>query len=419
ADNIPPPRTLSPEATRLLLARRLGLSRYHGLEGVDEPTLKILNEVGGQQKLLLSSNEQRQEPQRNLIVIEDVGDPGKFLDPKHHETAFTMSNTPDSSQTLTLVDDLFEQAKEIADETPGFCSSKFGAKSAIQGGFISAADGTTGACYLGLISPRVKDLALFVSDLNTARPGRSAIFRLSLSHFAKDKDLPQAEKDLSQAISHVLRPTGRTSNSEFTVIIMPPSNAKAKRTYASQYGSYAMPRRQPLQPREGQTEAPLAAPPAPQTSLASQHVSKPQTLKASSVPKPGILPFCQSSLDKLIEVTNNCSGHGTPYLKNKDLTGKESKDENLLKARAESQCYACKCSKTVLSRGEGKGVKTIYWAGPACSKKDVSTSFWLLAGISIALVVIVSWGVGLMFSIGQEDLPSVIGAGVTGPRAQK
>lgn len=73
----------------------------------------------------------------------------------------------------------------------------------------------------------------------------------------------------------------------------------------------------------------------------------------------------------------------------------------------------------MLSRGEGKGVKTIEWAGPACSKKDVSMPFWLLAGISIALVATVSWGVGLLFSIGQEELPSVIGAGVAGPRAQK
>lgn len=45
--------------------------------------------------------------------------------------------------------------------------------------------------------------------------------------------------------------------------------------------------------------------------------------------------------------------------------------------------------------------------------------FWLLAGISIAMVATVSWGIGLLFSIGQEDLPSVIGAGVAGPRAQK
>lgn len=44
--------------------------------------------------------------------------------------------------------------------------------------------------------------------------------------------------------------------------------------------------------------------------------------------------------------------------------------------------------------------------------------FWLLAGFSVVLVAAVSWGVGLLWSIGEEELPSVIGAGVAGPRAK-
>lgn len=46
-------------------------------------------------------------------------------------------------------------------------------------------------------------------------------------------------------------------------------------------------------------------------------------------------------------------------------------------------------------------------------------SFWLIAGFTVALVAAVSWGVGLLYSIGQEELPSVIGAGVAGPKAQR
>ena len=64
-------------------------------------------------------------------------------------------------------------------------------------------------------------------------------------------------------------------------------------------------------------------------------------------------------------------------------------------------------------------IKTTQWGGPACQKKDISAAFWLLAGFSIVMMATVSWGVGLLFSIGQEDLPSVIGAGVAGPRAQR
>jgi len=72
----------------------------------------------------------------------------------------------------------------------------------------------------------------------------------------------------------------------------------------------------------------------------------------------------------------------------------------------------------VTTDSEGR-TKTIYWGGPACQKKDISAQFWLLAGLGIMLAATVSWGVGLLFSIGEEELPSVIGAGVAGPRAQK
>ena len=44
--------------------------------------------------------------------------------------------------------------------------------------------------------------------------------------------------------------------------------------------------------------------------------------------------------------------------------------------------------------------------------------FFLLAGLTIALVGAATWGVGLLMSVGDEELPSVIGAGVAGPRAQ-
>ena len=44
--------------------------------------------------------------------------------------------------------------------------------------------------------------------------------------------------------------------------------------------------------------------------------------------------------------------------------------------------------------------------------------FWLLAGVTIFLISVVSMGVGLLYSIGTEELPSVIGAGVSGPRAK-
>lgn len=176
---------------------------------------------------------------------------------------------------------------------------------------------------------------------------------------------------------------------------MPATSAPTKRSTSSPYGTYTNPRRQ-------QPEEPLVSP----GSAPSSHqpsASEISPLQASTSPLPrGIIPACHPTLQSAISATNKCSGHGIAYKK----------------SGGETDCYACKCSKTVLTDDEGR-TKTVYWGGPACQKKDISVPFFLLAGLSIALVGVATWGVGLLMSIGQEELPSVIGAGVAGPRAQK
>ena len=176
---------------------------------------------------------------------------------------------------------------------------------------------------------------------------------------------------------------------------MSPTPKSSKRSATSLYGSYD----KRLSARRQQSEEPLSSP----STASSPSAPEVAPLQASASPLPhGILPVCQPTLQACIETTNNCSGHGTAYKKSGGAI----------------ECFACKCSSTVLTDDEGR-VKTVYWGGPACQKKDISAPFFLLAGISIALIGAVSWGIGLMASVGQEDLPSVIGAGVAGPRAQK
>ena len=176
---------------------------------------------------------------------------------------------------------------------------------------------------------------------------------------------------------------------------MPRAPKDSKRSATSPYGSY----KKPLHTRQQQPEEPLSSP----HSASSASSSEVMPLQASNSPLPrGILPLCHPTLNSCIAATNNCSSHGTAYKK----------------SGGAKDCFACKCSKTVLTDDEGR-VKTVYWGGPACQKKDISVPFFLLAGLSIGLVSVVTWGVGLMASIGQEELPSVIGAGVAGSRAQK
>ena len=194
-----------------------------------------------------------------------------------------------------------------------------------------------------------------------------------------------------------------------TVILMPLSPKHAKRT-SNSYGSYILPAdnhmaRQQQEEPLSIVSTPLSFSPSPQ----SLQPSQPQALRASSLPKT-TLPVCHSSESLCVSATLNCSGHGNCFRK---YTDKGSKDG------PGTDCWACNCGSTVIRTNDDGSKKTTHWGGPACQKKDVSVPFFLLAGFAIAMLATVSWGIGMLYSIGEEDLPSVIGAGVAGPRAQK
>lgn len=128
--------------------------------------------------------------------------------------------------------------------------------------------------------------------------------------------------------------------------------------------------------------------------LSSQRQSDPVALPFS---KHSNIPYKYKSVEACQKTTRNCTGHGEC----KALGGDGS------------SFFGCVCNKAAI-----KGSKTTYFGGSACQKKDLSIPFWLLAGTTIFLVAVVSAGIGLLYSIGSEELPSVIGAGVSAPRAK-
>jgi hypothetical protein len=100
--------------------------------------------------------------------------------------------------------------------------------------------------------------------------------------------------------------------------------------------------------------------------------------------------------------TGNCSAHGECV--NKYAEGDKS------------SCFACSCKATILKAGEGpehQGRQTQHWGGNMCQKEDISTQFWLIAGFTITIIAAVGFAIGLLFSVGEEQLPGVIGAGVS------
>jgi len=199
----------------------------------------------------------------------------------------------------------------------------------------------------------------------------------------------------------------RESIQESTIVLMPSTSSQAKPNVAT-YGSIKVPART-LQIREHPEEEPLSIY-RPYTSPPAVHNPVPTFLhvtNSSSRPKV-TMPICHSTEALCVNTTQSCTGHGKCYKKNRDATGEDTAND----------CWACGCTASVV-KVKGGGNKTTNWGGPACQKKDVSAPFFLLAGFTIFIVATLSWGIGLLYSIGEEELPSVIGAGVTGPRAQK
>lgn len=136
--------------------------------------------------------------------------------------------------------------------------------------------------------------------------------------------------------------------------------------------------------------------------------STPNLQKRSSVPST-LAPVCYNSDVACVEGTRSCSGHGYCYNKYAPKGERE---------RASGECFACKCLETVIRKEDGS-TRKVNWGGPACEKRDISTTFFQISAITIMFSVAIIGAVGMLFSVGQEKLPSVIGAGVAPVRPQK
>lgn len=180
-------------------------------------------------------------------------------------------------------------------------------------------------------------------------------------------------------------------------------------TSTTTWGTYSLPDQQPLLKKRQNR--------APEQILTDIHPSQPvQSIvplagdnnnNTNTTPLRGILPACYTTQSHCETATRNCTGHGSCSKKYRDPdSGSGGID-----------CFSCSCTSTVVENANGK--KTTKWGGPACQKKDISIEFWLIALFTVGLVGLVSFAVGTVWEMGSEELPSVIGAGVSGPTARK
>ncbi|CUM54755.1 uncharacterized protein AC631_01788 [Debaryomyces fabryi] len=104
---------------------------------------------------------------------------------------------------------------------------------------------------------------------------------------------------------------------------------------------------------------------------------------------------CFSSEDACKVGTSSCNSHGKC-------------------AKVKSGCWSCVCAATL---NEAK-TKTTNWSGYDCSKKDVSSEANLLLWTTLALLILFIGGIKLLYSVGNESLPGVLGAATVSKKSQ-
>ncbi|GIK07493.1 hypothetical protein Aspvir_003159 [Aspergillus viridinutans] len=117
-------------------------------------------------------------------------------------------------------------------------------------------------------------------------------------------------------------------------------------------------------------------------------------------------PTCHVTNSSCNEATGGCSGHGACYRKSESKSGLTNND-----------CFVCKCQATTIRKEDGT-TQIIRWGGAACEKQDISSPFFLLATVSIMVIMALGGAIGMLFRVGQDDLPGVISAGVGSTKAQ-
>ncbi|KAI5258645.1 hypothetical protein E4T42_00389 [Aureobasidium subglaciale] len=325
--------TVKADAARLLIASRLGLDRYHSLQGQDESALLTINRLSGQSAFLSS-----QDASVALILSTVDQEDLPFSSNSAHLQTIQIKDSPDFQTSEKLLNDLARQA---------------------------------GIEHL--------------SDIHqsTVSSDNGPAFRI-----AQDAEALATSYDVLTSQYH-------------TVLVLNVPRDASRNTYGS-YDGLAM-----SQKKRNVKEAPLIT----EVTKTASHLKATLTPDASSnmtynhtTPLRGILPGCFASLSACQSMTRNCTGHGSCVLSHTD------KDAGDLGGK----CYSCACKDEVRTNADG-GKKTTRWGGPACQKKDIVMPFWLISSFSVFMVFVVSWGIGLLYTMGSQELPSVIGAGVSGP----
>ncbi|KAG9231905.1 hypothetical protein BJ875DRAFT_381886 [Amylocarpus encephaloides] len=347
--------TLSPEQARLVFAQRLGAAKYHDLAGASEDAFSHINNFGGSQESLFEDATQDKAAEL-ILVVEGV----------QSKAAKRLSNTLDFIK-------------------PTFSISNPPSEKANRKLMLDLNDqlGQNQNCRLeDAINP------FEVKCWN----GRSKVINFNL---VSDRNPPVFMNDLLSAAERLIQWARKEEMN--TVVVLMPESARLSKSPANPYGLYEKVSQSNLGRRQASEEI-ISGTPAVASNPPATVSKQFRASNSSNTTDPllaGVRPVCYSSMDSCNNSTEGCSGHGKCYKKY---------------GAGQSACFTCKC---VNVNGTSTG-----FGGPACQKTDVSGPFWLILISSVVMMGLVSWGIGMLFSIGEEKLPGVIGAGVSSSKAR-
>ncbi|KAI9886193.1 MAG: hypothetical protein M1823_001989 [Watsoniomyces obsoletus] len=427
---------ISPPAARLLLAKWLGVSHYHRVSGLDDSSLQHLQKLQGlAEEGYAAGGDIQSFPSRLLVLVEGVEKAQDIAPSNEMHPAFQIATPPTPNWNEQLGRALAEQLVLAGgSRDDGSCPNTW------EGQGTYKIQVTNKESLMKRCCPAIGDR---VSSAEKASASKSVVtlralrrlesllsggihywcgnHLLGVVYISGIKAIADAEgtssaayKESVDALSQtvkLLKMVAEKGEQRSAVVLFPPVTGNTKRS-TDPYGDYWSPALA-AKIRRQEAEKPLESPSSSSSSSATSTTSASTTDSKSSPPTStpssnstlpkGIIATCHSSKDACISATNNCSGHGECYHKYGSFGG------------AAKECFACKCQPTIWHDSD-TGIHTVHWGGTACQKKDISIPFFLLAGISILLVGAMTWGIGLLFSVGEEALPSVIGAGVSAPR---
>ncbi|ROV99757.1 hypothetical protein VSDG_03030 [Cytospora chrysosperma] len=348
-----PKDQLPRQLARDILFQRLMVDNRLSSDIVGEKTLEYISKYGSTTKPLFGA--EGIAPSQLVVLLEGVTEDNvkplkeAIYEEGHSEPAFRILDAPSAKANKHLVDVEF-----AATGTSGSCDA-------------AAAVNPYGSCWSGMSLAVKYDVAKNPNELQSLIDNLPSLFK-----------------------------TISSGTLEATLVLIPESTRSSKHAYWTD-GVPTDLRRRVLQ------ESPISDTKNEKVTTSPSSGGIDLTYNAGAAAEKMNLG-CFSSYSSCVSATNNCTGHGKcmdKYL----VPGQDTKE-------GDKQCFVCNCLST-RKTPEDANSKHVHWGGAYCQKVDVSSPFWLIASTTIILVGIVTGCIGMLFSVGEEKLPGVIGAGVS------